>query len=153
MAKQTNTNTNTNTSKVNTSKADKGKPVAKPVATADKGKGKQANANNSKAVGEPVVAAPRAFGLTGKGIRVLQLLARAKSGLTRKNLQAATGAKKGWSKLLGSHTVEGGGQSGDRCLAGQGLVEYVRDGLHFVYTITTKGKKALAAAVKPKGDK
>lgn len=88
--------------------------------------------------------------LTGTALRALTALAGSKAPLTRAELAEATGVQKGWSRLLGAATKEGGGAAGAKSLEARGLVrcEPQEGGRALAYTITPAGKKALAAAQK-----
>ncbi|MCI0705466.1 MAG: DUF4364 family protein [Planctomycetia bacterium] len=83
--------------------------------------------------------------LSGNKILVLETLAKAKDGMTRAQLSKATEIQKGWAKLLGAVTL---GEPAEGTLEGDGYVKSAEvEGVRgLVYTITAKGKKALADA-------
>ena len=111
-------------------------PVAPPKKSAKSAAAKAATAK---------AAVPTTNGLTNSEVRVLHLLSQAEGGLNRAQLAAKTGVKRGWSKLLGAPTKEGGANTG---LEGRGLVRSaVTEGTRgLVYTITTAGRKEMAKA-------
>jgi hypothetical protein len=111
-------------------------PVAPPKA--------KAPAKGTKSV---VEKSDSTRGLANSAVRVLHLLSKSEGGLTRTQLAAKTGVKRGWSKLLGAPTKEGGSSRG---LEGRGLVRgSVAEGVRgLVYTITAAGRKELAKSGK-----
>jgi len=83
--------------------------------------------------------------LTKNEIKVLKVLAKGKAALTRVQLSKRTGINGGWSKLLGAGNYEGYGvQGGGLALRGLLLIEGEEDSRILSYTITAKGRKAIA---------
>src|SRR5262249_17326909 len=82
-----------------------------------------APAAGGKASRKPADAPTGNDALTANEAKVLGALAKAKAPLTRKDLAAATGINKGWSRLLGAATREGGGAAGKDGLEARGLVK------------------------------
>lgn len=73
-------------------------------------------------------------------LRALKGTSKSKT-LTRKQLAAKTGKKKGWARLLGAASK---GKPAKGTMEGNGLVASVREGRTFSYFITPAGTKALA---------
>lgn len=85
--------------------------------------------------------------LTKAQHRTLDLLRRTKkgAGLTRTQLVERSGITKGWSRVLGAATKD----TDPNTLLGKKYVEaHKEEGESYKYSITERGKKALAAADK-----
>jgi hypothetical protein len=142
MAKNSTTSGNTGTTA--TTKAPKGGKGGKNTKPQGKGgKGAKAKANATPSTNGH--STRRLAGLTGRDIRVLEQLAKFKDGLTRNDLKAKCGIAKGFSKIMGTPSKD---VYADNTLEGRGLVAHdTAEGVRgFTYTITAKGKAALAEA-------
>ena len=103
-----------------------------------------------KAVKPTTEATPKEKGgLTGNQLKALGVLAKATQPMTRSQLAAKTGIKKGWSKMLGQVT-KGGGNG----LEAAGLVKSMvadEGERGYRYIITAAGKKAVEKATAKRG--
>lgn len=130
----------TNQKKTTAKKATKGKTASTKAKRGTTAKKKQ----SAKKQAEPT---PSINGLTSRQVRVLEVL---KSGreMTRKEMAEATGITKGWSKMLGAASKQGGGAAAGKGLEQQGYVKIApnEEGRTLLYSITAKGRKLLAKA-------
>lgn len=91
-----------------------------------------------------------AAGLTKTAVKIMTAIARNNGRpMTRNDLIKKTGMEKGYSKLFGAVRKEDGGAAGENGLIARGLVkaEVIED-VGIGYTLTAKGRAALAKAAK-----